>query len=101
MSRTMRTGMQYEHSDRSYSLTTTDETKAKWVHVHHRPKRLTPYMLPDVPYKGKFRPYSCNYNYRRTGPGARTGVNNANRHFKKGVRQAVKKMIRMELSNPQ
>ena len=100
MSKTRREILQGGANINNGKIVLVDETKAKW---QKRPaclkgKKLRPYMLESIPYKGKFEVYSINYNFRNTGNGARTAVRNANRSLKKGLRQRFKKEIKQELA---
>lgn len=76
-----------------------------------RPKKLTPYMRADVPYKGRFKRgehFTMNQSDQQhhakmgnTSTNTKIENDNANRSLKKSVRQQLKKELSKELNQIQ
>lgn len=99
MSRTKRTIIKY-YGENSPVVKIVDDSQAKWQKQPISPakeKRLTPY-IKDKGHCWKYDRSGFNHDHANTGFGARTGINNANRSMKKGLRQRYKREIQQELT---
>ena len=102
MSNTIRTILKYDWVADPI-IKKVDDTQAKWQGRGSspiKPKRLTPY-IKDTGHDWKYGRTGYNHNHANTGPGARTGINNANRSKRKGVRQLAKLEIKKQLTDNQ